>query len=155
MSATPPRQTPEHTDRLDRAVWWTAVVGAVALVVFAVYGSLTFDWPSTSPGGDAGDGAVTAPDGSQLVETFGCTACHSTDGTETVGPTWQGIAGAERSMEDGATVVADRSYLTESITEPGARIVAGYTDTMPADYADRMTAEDIDAVVTYLETLSQ
>ena len=42
-------------------------------------------------------------------------------------------------------------YIRESIVDPPAFVVEGYQgNTMPADFADRMTPEEIDTLVEYL-----
>ena len=48
-----------------------------------------------------------------------------------MGPTWLGLFGSERRLEDGTTVLADEDYLRESILDPGKQIVAGYPNVMP------------------------
>lgn len=70
--------------------------------------------------------------GEQLYNQQGCAGCHSLDGTEVVGPTWQGLYGTTgREMADGSTVTVDENYLRESILEPQARIVQGFQGNMP------------------------
>lgn len=69
---------------------------------------------------------------------FGCDGCHTVDGTVSAGPTWQGLYDREETLTSGATVVADHDYLYESILNPNAAIVAGYTaGTMPVDFEAR------------------
>lgn len=92
--------------------------------------------------------------GAQLVEEQGCLSCHSLDGSELVGPTWLGIFGAERQMEDGSTLVADEQYLRESILEPQSQAVAGYPNIMPAAYSF-LSDEELDGIVEYIKTLSE
>lgn len=60
---------------------------------------------------------------------FGCQGCHtiSVDEGERAGPTWVGMYGHEVLLLDGTTVIADDDYLRESIMDPNAKIVAGYT----------------------------
>jgi cytochrome c oxidase subunit 2 len=92
--------------------------------------------------------------GARLVEEQGCLSCHSLDGTELVGPTWQGLFGAERRMEDGSTVVADDQYLRDSILDPQSHVVDGYPNIMPAAY-EFLSEEELDAVVEYIKTLGE
>ena len=65
--------------------------------------------------------------GEQLVAQYGCNACHSTDGSALVGPTWQGLYGTQETLDDGSTVAVDDEYVTESIQDPNAKITAGFT----------------------------
>lgn len=81
--------------------------------------------------------------GEDLATTSGCVACHSTDGLDGVGPTWQGLS-----------ATADAAYVTESILDPNAVIVAGFQpDLMPADYTDKLSEEDLNALVAYILSL--
>ena len=89
-----------------------------------------------------------------LAESAGCVACHSSDGSEVVGPSWLGVYGAERTLDDGTSVLADDAYLTESILDPPVKVVAGFqANLMPVTYADTLSAEDIDLLIAYIESL--
>lgn len=100
----------------------------------------------TAPPGDI-DGAVVA-------DSAGCTACHSSDGSDGVGPTWLGIAGTERPLDDGSSVLADSPYLLESIVDPEVKIVAGYASgLMPATFGDTLNDAELAALVIYIESL--
>jgi cytochrome c oxidase subunit 2 len=69
-----------------------------------------------------------------------------------VGPTWVGLAGSERELQDGTTVVADDAYLVRAIAEPGADLLADYRLQMPQN---RLTGDDIADVIAYIKDLSQ
>lgn len=125
--------------RLGRA--WPAIAVTLAVVLAACSGG-----EASLPEGDS----PLAERGRTLVEVASCTNCHSTDGSGGAGPTWRGLAGSPVELEDGSTVVADDDYLRESITDPGAKIVAGYADVMPTVNLDD---EDLDAIVAYLRQL--
>ena len=90
--------------------------------------------------------------GALLVKSSGCLGCHSIDGSKLVGPTWLGLFGSQVPLSDGTTVTADEAYLTESILNPSAKIVAGFeTQAMPA-FAT-LTEEEIANILAYLKTL--
>jgi len=91
--------------------------------------------------------------GTQYAQTFGCLGCHSTDGSELVGPTFQGLFGSQRTFEDGTSGVADEAYLRRSILDPGAQIVQGFSDVMRKDYADEVAEEQIEALVEFIKGL--
>ena len=91
--------------------------------------------------------------GRAVADQNGCFACHSMDGSQVVGPTWQGLWGRTVLLNDGTTVVADEEYLIESIRDPNAQLVEGFAPVMtPYDFTD----EDMDAMLTFLrETAPQ
>jgi cytochrome c oxidase subunit 2 len=91
--------------------------------------------------------------GRYWAEQYGCLACHSTDGSPLIGPTWQGVYMHEVLMEDGSTVMADEAYLYESIVNPGDQIVSGFANLMPAAIAEGMTEEQIDEVIEFIKSL--
>jgi cytochrome c oxidase subunit 2 len=73
-------------------------------------------------------------EGEELLGKHGCFDCHSTDGTELVGPSFKGLYGRETVVvENGKekTIKADDAYIEKSILEPGADVVKGYEDMMP------------------------
>ncbi len=80
--------------------------------------------------------------GAIWFEQFGCNACHSTDGSALVGPTWLGLWGSEHTLEDGSTVVVDEEYFRHSILEPNAQIHTGFQpNLMPQNFGDRIAEE--------------
>lgn len=91
--------------------------------------------------------------GERWYTTYGCNACHSLDGTPGVGPTWQGLYGSQRQFTDGTSTTADDEYLYNSIRNPGATIVEGFQDLMPANVAADMTDDQINDVIRFIESL--
>ena len=96
--------------------------------------------------------------GEQLSKSIGCTACHSTDGTKIVGPTWKGLYGHEVEvvLPDGTEtkVVADDEYLRESILDPNAKITKGFQANLMPIYQGQLSEDDIKAIIAYIKSLS-
>ena len=67
----------------------------------------------------------------KLLDDYGCTACHSLDGSDAIGGTLKGLYGSTRALADGTTVIADEAYLRESIVTPEAKVVKGLDPVMP------------------------
>jgi cytochrome c oxidase subunit 2 len=91
--------------------------------------------------------------GEQLTKIKGCMACHSTDGSALVGPSFKKLFGkTENVVTDGKTrrIVVDAPYIRKSILEPMADITEGYQPLMPPQV---LTEDEIDAVVEYLKSL--
>jgi cytochrome c oxidase subunit 2 len=91
--------------------------------------------------------------GQKLAQDAGCLACHSVDGTAGLGPTWLGLYETEEMMSDGNMVMAVEAYLIESIRDPGAHIVMGFDNLMPATIADNLTDEEVLAIIAVIESL--
>ncbi len=91
--------------------------------------------------------------GKMVADGAGCFGCHTVDGTASDGPTFLGLYGQTRTLDDGVVVVADDDYLYESIVSPSAKQVAGYPDIMDQDYGFRLSEDDIRAVIAYIKTL--
>jgi cytochrome c oxidase subunit 2 len=99
-----------------------------------------------APGGDP------VERGAELAQQRGCLACHSTDGTRGVGPSWKGMFGRVETLADGSTITAADAYLRESITDPGAKLVEGYPPVMSAyPFSD----DDLDALLAYFISLTE
>ena len=88
--------------------------------------------------------------GFEVADSQGCFACHSLDGTGIVGPTWQGLWGSERQLDDGSSVVADEAYLIESIREPSVQLVEGFAPVMIPYDTDLISDDDVAALIAYL-----
>lgn len=76
-----------------------------------------------------------------------CASCHTLDGLELVGPSFQGMG--ERAGERIPDLSAEE-YLRQSITDSGAHLVEGYEDTMPKNYTEELSEEDIDNLIAFL-----
>ncbi len=90
-----------------------------------------------------------AVSGEQLFSDKGCTACHSTGEETVIGPGLAGIyvrAGERTSLDAEA-------YIEESVREPDAFVVDGFTDgLMPA--FDDLSSPEITDLIAYLKTLN-
>jgi cytochrome c oxidase subunit II len=94
--------------------------------------------------------------GLQILRLNGCFACHSTDRTVLVGPTFAGLYGSTvRVVTDGVEreVVADDEYIRRSIYEPNADITVGYPRGLMLSYRNLIDEQGIDHIIEYLKTL--
>ncbi len=91
--------------------------------------------------------------GEKTAKAAGCVACHSVDGSKSVGPTWKGLYGSQRPLSDGSTVTADDDYLRESVLKPKAKTVANFPSIMPGDFGDTLSDLDISALIAYIRSL--
>ena len=139
---------------------WTE--GALALIVVVGLGIGLFLFSGQSLGGGSSETTLApievdpeaAARGAELAEAQGCLQCHTVDGTQATGPTWKGLAGSIRPLTSGEEVVADATYLFNSIVDPSNQIVDGYQDLMPQFYADQLEEAQINDLVEYIKSLA-
>lgn len=92
-------------------------------------------------------------EGRRLLAQYGCTGCHSLDGSTMVGPTFKGLFGREVTVvTDGRerTVTADEAYLKRSILHPGADLVKGFPPAMPG-FEDKLSEHDLQTIIDYFK----
>lgn len=107
-------------------------------------------WVEEESGGETGD---PIENGQKLAEQFGCTACHTTDGTTGVGPSWRGLFSSQEALDDGTSVLVDHAFLYESIREPGVKITDGFQNIMPPNIGADLSDEQINDIIAYIESL--
>jgi cytochrome c oxidase subunit 2 len=114
----------------------------------------------SSPADVAGDFTVEPSSpavqrGSRLAEENGCLACHSTDGSVLVGPTWLGTFGSVEMLSDGSSIQVDENYLRESILEPNKLIVRGFpANVMPESIAGTLVDAQVSDLISYIKSLA-
>jgi len=113
---------------------------------------------------ESGSGLATLPEGSEaglarfaagevVAAAIHLHALDDADASASVGPDLNELAAVAEDREQGTSA---EDYVREAIVDPPAFVVEGYSgDTMPGNYGDQLTAEEIDALVEYLLGLSQ
>ena len=101
---------------------------------------------------------ATVDEGREVFVKYGCLACHATERSSAtkLGPPLVGLFGAPRPIVGRATpVVADETYLRQSIREPTAAVVSGFDRGgvgMPS-FAGVLSDEQIESVILFLKSL--
>jgi cytochrome c oxidase subunit 2 len=90
--------------------------------------------------------------GRKIYETKSCNTCHSTDGTNKIGPTWKGLYGSEVELVDGKKVTEDDTFIHTCITDPNSVRVKGYGPVMPT-FKGVLTEQDIAAVIAFMKSI--
>ncbi|MEA2348137.1 MAG: cytochrome c oxidase subunit [Thermoleophilaceae bacterium] len=110
-------------------------------------------WLEQQSQGGAAAGADTGAEqtdaGASVFDGNGCGGCHefkTAGSTGSVGPSLDDLASAaDQAGKDPET------FVEESITDPDAYVAKGYPKgTMPANFGDTLTPEEITALTTYL-----
>jgi len=123
------------------------------------------DWLSSQHRGLASrqDGQPTALDfapalgnlvdqGRRLAQEQGCVKCHSIDGTRHIGPTWLDLYHRKEKLQDGRSIDVDEAYITESMMDPLAKVVAGFQPVMPS-FENKLAGPEVAAIVEYIKSL--
>jgi cytochrome c oxidase subunit 2 len=101
---------------------------------------------------EQGTGETAEQFGEKVYKAFGCNSCHTNDGSPKVGPTFKGVFGRTETLSDGGTQVVDENYIRESIYQPNAKVVSGFTPQMPT-FAGQINDAQMSALIAYLKTL--
>lgn len=99
----------------------------------------------------AADPNPSAPRGQKLYAQMNCGGCHSLDGSKGQGPTWKGLAGSQVPLADGSVVTADDAFLSESIKNPEAKVVAGFGKNGMPNFG--LTDKQIADLVAFIKTV--
>lgn len=103
-----------------------------------------------APAQQRGQAGADPVDGKKLFQSYGCSGCHS--GGSNQAPPLTGIYGEKVTLENGETVTADEAYLRESILDPQAKVVKGYSPIMP-DFSDQINEDQVNALIDYVRSL--
>lgn len=99
----------------------------------------------------AGEKDVTVS-ATTLLEEYGCSGCHSLDGSAGVGPTLYDMHGKPVTVttREGAVqeVMRDKAYLHRALVDPNAEIVEGYDPIMPTAEG-LLSDEELDRLVDF------
>lgn len=98
------------------------------------------------------DGSL-ALQGRQIFLKYRCVSCHSADAAARA-PVLEELYGSIVPLSDGTTVIADESYLRESILNPSAQIVAGWQKIMPT-FKGQLDQQEIYALLAYFKSLKR
>lgn len=100
------------------------------------------------------DETVLIAQGQQIAQSNSCIGCHSIDDTQKFGPSWIDFYGKTEALSDGTTALVDDAYIIESIINPNAKVVEGYSSGSMAAYTD-LSDEELNALVAYIKSLSE
>jgi cytochrome c oxidase subunit 2 len=103
------------------------------------------DWLAT--------GATQSPAsvGARLFQQFACVSCHRDDSLRRA-PRLDGLFGQRVRLAGGETLVADESYLRESILNPGAKVVEGFQPIMPS-YQGQIDEDQLLDLIIYIKSI--
>src|SRR4029079_16550384 len=90
--------------------------------------------------------------GQQLFQSLGCVSCHGANGEGGRGPTLAGLFGRKVFLTNNQTLTADEAYIRESIENPSAKVVTGFSPIMPT-FQGQVTPEQLIQIMSYIKSL--
>lgn len=91
--------------------------------------------------------------GKKLYTKLGCVACHTTDGSGRIGPSFKGMYGKMENFTNGTSAKIDDNFIKQKILEPTRVTAVGYAPSMPT-FKGRVSERDISGLIAYIKSLS-
>jgi cytochrome c oxidase subunit 2 len=91
--------------------------------------------------------------GGRLFQQLGCSGCHSQNSIARA-PLLDGVYGKPVPLQSGQVVLADESYIRDSILLPQKDVVAGYAPVMPS-FQGRISEEELMQIIAYIRFLGE
>ncbi|HXE15105.1 MAG TPA: cytochrome c oxidase subunit II [Bryobacteraceae bacterium] len=98
----------------------------------------------------AAEGSL-ASRGEKLFHQYGCANCHHFENAGRC-PTLRNLYGRPVEIEGGQTVIANDTYIRESILQPRAKIVWGFRPIMPT-FQGQISEDNIVALIAYIRAI--
>ncbi len=99
-----------------------------------------------------------ADQGWQVLTQNACNACHSSDGSKIIGPSYLGGWGGTRTVLSGREeleVAVDEAYIMRSIFDPDAEVVKGFPKGQMFSYEGMVTEDEVKLIIEYLKALNE
>jgi cytochrome c oxidase subunit 2 len=104
------------------------------------------------------EGSVPGSEGLAIMKAQGCNACHSSDGSKIIGPSYLKLFGEQQIViRDGKEipVTVDEEYIKRAIFDPNSEIVKGYPKGLMQSYKGSLSDNDISKIIEYLKSLNE
>jgi cytochrome c oxidase subunit II len=102
----------------------------------------------------AGGGSESmASQGEKLFQQYGCSTCHLLDRQGRC-PNLRNLYGNSVQLDNGRTVIADDSYIRESILNPNAKVVYAFKHDVMPTFDGQISEEGILQIIAFIKSLS-
>jgi cytochrome c oxidase subunit II len=105
------------------------------------------NWLQAHPAGQG-----MAAQGAQRFREYGCSGCHGAQSTVHA-PPLEGVFGKPVQLQDGSRVIADETYIRDSVLQPTRQVVAGYAPIMPP-FRGQIPEEQLLQIIAYVKSIS-
>lgn len=149
----------KYTSKINTAGWPPEILARPAVIEaekrhLEAKSGLSVPMAAVTGGSSSDDGTGSLVSvGEKEANDLGCMACHSTDGSVKIGPSWKSLFDHNVKLVGGESVKADEEYLKVSILDPNSQIVDGFLPNLMPSYQDAITDEQIDAIIEYIKSL--
>ncbi len=107
---------------------------------------------------DADGRVIPGAKGLEIIKKNACNACHSSDGSKLIGPSYLGSYGKMKTViTDGKEreVMMDDAYIRKSIYEPNADVVKGFASGLMVSYKDQISEEELKEIILYIKSINE
>ncbi len=99
---------------------------------------------------------IPVPDeGARLFQVKGCVACHTTDGTPKIGPSFKGVFGKQETVIRSGQerqITVDEAFIKQTLLHPEIDRVKGFPPIMPSQQG-QLTDKEINEIIAYIKSL--
>jgi cytochrome c oxidase subunit 2 len=102
--------------------------------------------------------STPASQGLAIMKIQGCIACHSSDGSKIVGPSYLNLFGSQQVVirdDVEMTVTVDSAFIKQRILDPAFQVVKGYPKGLMQSYKGKISDADIAKIVEYIKSLNE
>ena len=104
------------------------------------------------------EGSAPGSEGFAILKARGCNACHTSDGSKLIGPSYLNLFGEQQIViRDGkeVPVMVDEEYIKKAIYDPNSEITKGYPKGLMQSYTGIVSEEEIEKIIEYLKSLNE
>ncbi len=108
-----------------------------------------------APKGPAKKAGAAPEAGEKLIQVKGCVACHTTDGTPKIGPTFKGVFGKKETVIHNGQereITVDEAFIRQTLLHPEIDRVKGFPPIMPSQQG-QLTDKEIEEIIEYIKEL--
>ena len=98
---------------------------------------------------------LASDEGARLIQVKGCVACHTTDGTPKIGPTFKGVFGKKETViHEGKEreITVDAAFIKPTLLHPEIDRVKGFPPLIPSQQG-QLTDAEIHEIIEYIKRL--